>query len=191
MLVNGFIGRIVFKDPLQPELDWKTENYGLGKDNTPFLISTAEVGSYAGAMPDPNPQQGMKLRRKFEVRNGALLVSAEFTNPTEQEIPLQLRLNNHPWPGFRFRTKAIVLNDKYGVSIPRVLKMPDNGQDQILKAQSGKQLDEMIFRPKNRFDQILICLTNPENGRKTVEFVLDRKLAPGASLTVSYEVQVK
>ncbi len=50
--------------------------------------------------------------------------------------------------------------------------------------------DEILFRPKTKFDQIFSWTTH-STARKTVEFVLDRKLAPGASLTVSYEVQVK
>ena len=63
----------------------------------------------------------MKIRRKFTVRNGKLVVTFEFINPTDREMPLQLRLNNHPWPGFRFDAKNIVLNGKYDISAPSIL----------------------------------------------------------------------
>ena len=190
LLTDGFIGKIIFLDTLQPKLNWKTGRYGLGKDNTPYQISSAEVGPYEGALPDPNPLQGMKIRRAFEVRNGKLLVTFEFVNPTQKEMPLKLRLNNHPWPGFRFKTKNIVLNQKYGFGCPPAVRIPDEGKPLTLRAENGGLSDEITFQPLMKFEQIFIW-TNRWSGRKTVEFVFDRKLAPGATLKAEYEVRMK
>ena len=187
LLTDGFVGRIVFRDTLQPKLEWKTESYGLGKDNTPYLISTATVGAYEGAMPEPNPLQGMKISRRFEVKEGRLTVSFTFINPTGKEMPLALRLNNYPWPGFRFGAKNIVFNGKYDVKAPAAVTLPDNGEVQKLTAKDGSLTDEIRFRSKTKFDQIF-SWTIHATARKTVEFLLDRKLAPGTSLTVQYEV---
>ena len=192
-LVNedGFIGRIMFfKDRLQPKPVWKTERHGLEKDNAPYQISSVEIGPYEGAIPDPNPLQGMKIRRKFTVRNGKLLVSFEFINPTDREMPLALRLNNHPWPGFRFDAKNIVLNGKYDISAPSILTLPADGTALSLKAAEKGLTDEIIFQAATKFEQYFIW-TNRLNSRKTVEFLLDRKLAPGTSLKAEYEVTVK
>ena len=188
LLTDGFIGRTVFTDTLQPKLEWKTISYGLaGKDHTPYLESAVTVAPYEGAMPEPNPLQGMKISRRFEVKAGKLTVSFTFVNPTEKEMPLALRLNNHPWPGFRFGTKNIVFNGKYDVKAPAAVTLPDNGEVQKLTAKDGGLIDEILFRSGTKFDQIFSWTTHA-TARKTVEFLLDRKLAPRASLTVKYEV---
>ncbi len=190
LLHDGFIGRVVFLDRLQPKQTWKTESYGLEKDNTPYLISSTVIGAYEGAMPEPNPILNLKIRRKFTVRNGRLLVSFELVNPTKKEMPLQFRLNNHPWPGFRFGTKNIVLNGKYGPQSPQALTLPDKGELLTLKAEDNGLSDEITFQSKTPFEKVFFW-THKLNSRKTVEYTVDRKLAPGAALKLSYEVQVK
>ena len=191
LLTDGFIGRIMFKDKLQPKLNWKTERYGLEKDNTPFLAASASVGAYESAIPDPNPLLGMKIRREFRVKDGKLSVAFEFTNPTEKEMPFQLRLNNFPWPGFRFKTKNIVFNGKYDAGSPLEVTVPDTGMTQSLKAQGDGLSDEILFRPKTKFTNLLSWSCPGNNNRKTVEFVFERKLAPGATLKAEYEVWIK
>ena len=189
LLTKGFIGRIMFLDRLQPKLRWKTERYGLGKDNTPYLISTAEVGPYEGALPDPNPLQGMKIRRTYTVRDGRLLAAFEFVNPAQKEMPLVLRLNNLPWPGFRFNAKNMILNGKYDLKSPAGVTIPYDGKAVTLKASDGGLTDEIVFQPKTKFKEIFSW--NDFRIRKTIEFVVDCKLPPGASLKAEYEVQVK
>ena len=141
-------------------------------------------------MTEPNPLMGMKISRSYKVGNGKLLVTFTFTNPSQQEMPLQLRVNNFPWPGFRFGTKNVVLNGKYDSRSEKQVSFPDSGQALTLKAEDGGLSDEITFQPKTKFDQI-ISWNISVTARKTVEFMLDRKLAPGASATLSYEVQVK
>ena len=190
LLHDGFIGKIVFLDRLQPKQNWKTERYGLDKDNTPYLISCTTVGAYESAMPDPNPLLDLVIRRKFEVKDGKLTVSFELVNPTKKEMSLQFRLNNHPWPGFRFGTKNIVLNGKYDRQSPPAVTLEDKGEKMTLKAEDNGLADEITFQSKTPFDQVFIW-TNKLSSRKTVEYSVNRKLAPGTSLKLSYEVQVK
>ena len=189
-ILDGFIGKVVFLDRLQPKQTWKTESYGLEKDNAPYLISCITIGAYEGAMPEPNPILNLKIRRKFIVRDGKLIVSFELVNPTKKEMPLQFRLNNHPWPGFRFGTKNIVLNGKYGPQSPQALTRPDQGETLTLKAEDNGLSDEITFQSKTPFEKVFFW-THKLSSRKTVEYTVDRKLAPGAALKLSYEVQVK
>ena len=190
LLNQGCIGKLVFTDKLQPKQRWKTERYGLGKGNVPYLIATTTVDAYETALTEPNPLLGMKIRRKYEVKNGTLQVSFTFTNPTRKEMPLQFRLHNFPWPGFRFKTKNVVLNGQYDSSSEKSISLPDDGKAMTLKAADGGLTDEISFLPKTKFDKILSWNVRV-TARKTVEFSVDRKLAPGASATFAYEVQMK
>ena len=189
LLTDGFIGRIMFLDRLQPKLVWKTERYGLEKDNAPYLISAAEVGPYEGAMPEPNPLLGMKILRKYSVRNGKLQVSFRFVNPSKKEMPILLRLNNLPWPGFRFKAKNMVLNGKYDLNSAMSLTIPADGKPVTLKAAEGGLSDEIVFQPKTKFKEVFSW--NDRRIRKTIEFMMDCKLAPGAALTGEYDVTIK
>ena len=85
--------------------------------------------------------------------------------------------------------KREILNGKYDLKSPAGVTIPYDGKAVTLKASDGGLTDEIIFQPKSKFREIFSW--NDFRIRKTIEFVMDCKLAPGASLKAEYEVRVK
>ncbi|MBQ6597736.1 MAG: hypothetical protein IJH79_09310 [Lentisphaeria bacterium] len=188
LLTQGFCGRIIFADQLQPKLIFKRTAHGIAGDGTPYVTAEAEVGPYDGANSDPNPLYRLKIERKFEVSGGKLVISHRFSNPTGNVMPLKLRIGNFPWPGHRFDADKVTLNGKTFNKDQTFSKPEWNGGEIRLQADNGVLKESIVFEPDAKFTGFYSWVLNGKTPRKTVEFLIDQPLKPHETAEYRYSV---
>jgi len=192
LLTEGFAGRVMIDgDPLQPPLVFRYAGHGIA-DGIPYVKAVAEVAPYEGANEIKNPLFRLKIERKFEVKGNSLIITHTFTNPTEQTMHFKGRLNNFPWPGYRFQNENVVLNGKHDASSKADLSWKGkewDGKPVTLTSGVGGMKEGLSFAPGNGFCGLYSWTQKTKQPRKTVEFMIDREIMPGKTLTLTYEIQ--
>ena len=186
MMTDGFAGRLMFDDPLQPKPLFHYISHGITTEGVPFVVSRTEIAPYEGANPIPNPLYQLKIERKFEIRAGKLVISHRFANPTEKAMPLKGRFNNFTWPGHRFDADKVTLNGK-SFDKEQIFNKPEwDGGKVKLQAGNGVLNESLVFEPDAKFTGFYSWVMNGKTPRMTVEFLIDHSLKPHETIEYRY-----
>ncbi|MBR7138183.1 MAG: hypothetical protein IKD44_01425 [Lentisphaeria bacterium] len=192
---KGFAGRVIFSDINQRPLVFTLKDYGFTSSGNPFITAVATVGPYDGANPIPNPLYKMVITRKIKLQKGKVSVTHSFTNPTQKEMFLDLRINSFPASiGERFKAKNIFLNSRYDNSHKEsfyLYKAPEglwDGKIVTISASDEFLKDTVYFTPDSKFKGIFSWKA-AHKPLRTVEFVVKEKsLAPGRTAVFTYTI---
>lgn len=193
LLAKGFAGRISFADRLQPPLSFRHAGHGITADGCPFVEAEAEVAPYEGANPEPNPLYRLKIKRRFEIRDGKLVILHNFANPTDHDMPLNVRLGNFPRPGQRFQAAHLLLAGKYDelhtedlwIRKPEWTNVPFG-----LIAEKDKLREGIRFEPDAKFDGLYSWSLVGTSPGKTAEFLIVTVLPAGQSVEYRYTMEL-
>ena len=167
----------------------KLQLTGITADGVLCVISRAEVAPYEGANPIPNPLYQLKIERKFEIRNGKIMIMHTFTNPTDKTMPLKGRLNNYLWPGHRFQANRLTLAGKVAEKLEIQIVKPEwKNEPFSVTADNGVLRESLRIEPDPKFAGLYSWSQKGEPYHRTMEFIFENDLPAGQSVKYTYTI---
>ena len=131
----------------------------------------------------------MKIDRRFEIRDGKLVVTHTFTNPTEKAMPLKGRLGNYPWPGHRFQANRMTLAGKVAEKREIQIVRPEwKNKPFSVTADNGILRESLRLEPDPKFAGLYSWSQKGEPYHRTIEFIIENDLPAGQSVQYTYTI---